>query len=116
MRARFISISTRVTSLVIVFLLSSQLFAQDPQELKAEREGSSRLKGEHPLIAIERSKPSSLRPELVGVHPRVFVTQPEIDALKKKALTQKELWQTAISRVRALTVEPAKPPAEERRA
>src|SRR6476660_7931360 len=31
-------------------------------------------------------------------------------------MTQKELWHTAISRVRALTVEPAKPPAEERRA
>src|SRR6476660_7887897 len=31
-------------------------------------------------------------------------------------MTQKDLWQTAISRVRALTTEPAKPPAEERRA
>jgi hypothetical protein len=89
--------------------------AQDSQELKAEREASAKLKGEHPLIAIAKSKASTLRPELVGVHPRVFLTQPEIDDLKKKTQTQKELWQTALKRVRALTVEPPKPPAEERR-
>lgn len=90
--------------------------AQDSQELRAEREASQKLKREHPLIAIAKSKPSTLRPELVGVHPRVFLTQAEIDQLKRKTTTQKELWQTALSRVRALTVEPAKPPAEERRA
>lgn len=105
-----------VTFFALTVALVSILRAQDPQELKAEREASGRLKGEHPLIALERSKPSSLRPELVGVHPRVFVTQSEIDSLKQKARSEKDLWQTAISRVRALTVEPAKPPAEERRA
>ena len=102
-------------SLIVSFLppLSS---AQDTQELAAERAASKRLKGEHPLIALEKSKPSSLKPELVGIHPRVFLTQGEIDALKQKASIQKELWQTALSRVRALHVEPPKPPAEERRA
>src|SRR4051812_13977259 len=111
------SFTRSVAELAVIFLFSSLLAAgQDPQELKAEREASGRLKGEHPLIALERSKPSTLRPELVGVHPRVFVTQAEIDTLKRKAISQKDLWQTAISRVRALTAEPAKPPAEERRA
>ncbi len=103
--------------LTIIFatLLSSG-WAQDSQELKAEREASKRLKGEHPLIAIEKSAISSLKPELVGVHPRVFVTQAEIDALKKKALSQKELWQTAISSVKVFGSEPPPPPAETRRA
>jgi hypothetical protein len=47
------------------------LSAQDTQELEAEKAASSKLKGEHPLMAIARSKPSSLRRDLVGVHPRV---------------------------------------------
>ena len=89
--------------------------SQDRQELEAERDGSSKLKGEHPLIGLARSKPSSLRSELTGVHPRVFLTQAEIDDLKKKTQSQSELWQAVVSRVRALSLEPPKPPAEERR-
>ncbi len=68
------------------------------------------------LIAIEKSSVSSLKPELVGVHPRVFVTQAEIDALKTKALSQKELWQTAVNSVKVFGDEPPPPPAETRRA
>ena len=98
-----------IALVLLVFVISG--LSQDSQELEAERAASARLKGEHPLIALIRSKPSSLQPELVGVHPRVFLTQAEIDALKEKARSQKELWQTAIANVRALTVEPAKPPA-----
>ena len=99
--------------LLLFFALSG--FGQDAQELEAERLASGKLKGEHPLVKLAKEKPSSLKKELEGVHPRVFVTQSEIDALKLKAKSQPELWQTAISRVRALMVEPAKPPAEERR-
>ncbi|HUR99346.1 MAG TPA: DUF4962 domain-containing protein, partial [Pyrinomonadaceae bacterium] len=102
-----------IALLISVFVGSVR--AQDNQELEAERAASGRLKGEHPLVALAKSKLSSLRPELAGVHPRVFVTQAEIDKLKEKSKSQKELWQTAMSNVRALTVEPAKPPAEERR-
>lgn len=102
-----------VALLIAVFL--SSVGAQDSQELKAEREASDKLKGEHPLVALAKTKPSSLRPELSGVHPRVYVTQADIDALKQKATVHKELWQIALSRVRALTVEPPAPPAEARR-
>src|SRR6478735_1503562 len=105
-----------VLALFITLSLISGLFAQDSKELTAEREASKKLKGEHPLVALMRSKPSSLRKELEGVHPRVFLTQSEIDALKEKTKTQKELWQTALSHVRASTVEPPPPPAEQRRA
>ena len=90
--------------------------AQDTKELEAERAASKKLKGENPLVALMNSKPSSLKKELEGVHPRVFVTQSEIDALKQKALSQKELWQTAIDRVKVLTNDPPPPPAETRRA
>ncbi len=103
------------TIALIISIFAVSGLAQDTQELAAEREASSRLKGEHPLVALAKSKPSSLRPELTGVHPRVFLTQAEIDDLRKKSLSHKELWQTALSRVRAMTVEPPKPPAEERR-
>lgn len=106
----FISIALIISSLI------SAAFAQDKQELEAERKAGEKLKGEHPLVNLMKTKPSSLKPELVGVHPRVFLTQAEIDALKDKTKTQKELWQTAISRVRAMSVEPAAPPAETRRA
>src|SRR5437867_1242274 len=94
----------------------SPTFAQDRRELFREREPGKNLKGEHPLVGLMKSKTSSLRADLVGVHPRVFVTQSEIDALKTKAKTEKELWQTAVKSVRALTVEPPPPPAVTRRA
>jgi hypothetical protein len=102
-----------LAALLLGLVVTAQ--SQDSQELKAEREASARLKGEHPLIQIAKSRTSNLRPELVGVHPRVFVTQDEIETLKGKSVSQKDLWQTALLRVRALRVEPPKPPAEERR-
>ena len=99
---------------LIISIFAVSGLAQDRQELEAERQASLKLKGEHPLIALGKSKPSSLKPDLAGVHPRVFLTQTELDKLKAKTVIQKELWQTALSRVRALTVEPPKPPADPR--
>ena len=110
---------TLVLGIVFSFLISvgiPRVIGQDSGELAKEREPSRKFKGEHPLVSLMKSKPSSLKKELEGVHPRVFLTQGEIDALKTKAKTEKELWQTAVNRVRALSVEPAPPPAEERRA
>jgi hypothetical protein len=104
-----------IINLIIFLALPFGVFAQDKQELAAEKAANAKLKGEHPLFNLMKTKTSSLKPELNGVHPRVFLTQSEIDALKSKIKTQPELWQTAISRVRALNVEPPKPPAEERR-
>lgn len=102
-------------SLLILTVASGTVLGQDEQELKAEKAASQKLKGEHPLVAVARSKPSSLKNELEGVHPRVFLTQAEINALKDKTKTQKELWKTALARVRAMSVEPPPPPAEARR-
>ena len=105
-----------IVLLIVFAFLSNCALAQDRQELEAERKASQKLKGEHPLIELMRTKTSSLKKELEGVHPRVFLTQAEIDELKAKTKTQSVLWKTALSRVRALTVEPPPPPAETRRA
>ncbi|MBS1797116.1 MAG: DUF4962 domain-containing protein [Acidobacteria bacterium] len=104
-------------AVIIIFAVCTGLAAgQDKKELEAEKSPSRKLKGEHPLVAVMKSAPSSLKKELEGVHPRVFLTETEIDALKEKAKTQRELWQTALARVRALKIEPPPPPAETRRA
>lgn len=108
--------SKKITILLLLFTFVSNLaFAQDKQELEAEKKAASRLKGEHPLVQLMKTKTSSLKPELKGVHPRVYMTQSEIEGLKAKTKTQAELWQTALNRVRALQVEPAPAPAQERR-
>ena len=106
---------TTAQLITFVFMVSLAGYAQDAQELQAEREANARLKGDHPLVQIAKSKPSTIRKELTGVHPRVYLTQADIDQLKEKAKTHPELWQTAVSRVRALTTEPAPAPAQERR-
>jgi Domain of unknown function (DUF4962)/Heparinase II/III-like protein len=90
--------------------------AQDARELQQERTASNKLKGEHPLIELMRTRRSTLRPELMGVHPRVYVTDKEISELRERSrTTHKELWQQALSHVRALAGDPPPPPAEARR-
>ncbi|WP_405415152.1 DUF4962 domain-containing protein [Maribacter sp. Asnod1-A12] len=102
-------------SIAVNLLFSSICFAQDTQELEAERAVSNKIKGEHPLINLMKTKNVTLKKELQGIHPRVFLTQEEIDVLKEKTKTEKELWQTALSRVRAMTVAPTPAPAQARR-
>src|SRR5437660_9745606 len=100
-----------------LILPSAKLFAQDARELQAEKIVRKKLKGEHPLVELMRSRKSSLRPELMGVHPRVYVTDKELDELRQRArTTHRDLWQQALRKVRALKTEPAAPPAQQRRA
>jgi Domain of unknown function (DUF4962)/Heparinase II/III-like protein len=90
--------------------------AQDARELQEEKRASTKLKGEHPLIQLMRSRKSALKPELAGVHPRVYVTDAELDELRNRArTTHKELWQRALRRVRALNTGPPAAPAQKRR-
>ena len=99
-------------------LLSSflNITGQDVRELREEKTTSSRVKGAHPLVALMRSRMSTLRPELAGVHPRVYLTDKEIEALRQRArTTHRELWQQVLANVRALRSEPAAPPAQKRR-
>src|SRR5215831_5518824 len=75
-----------LTVLVLLSCLPSAAnFAQDARELEAEKVKSNKLKGEHPLVELMRSRKSALRPELRGVHPRVYVTDKELDSLRERA-------------------------------
>jgi len=115
---KFVVMNKKILSfglIITVLFALPTIFAQDKQELEAEKSASAKLKGEHPLFELMKTKNSSLKPGLKGVHPRVYLTQSEIDALKAKIKTHPELWQAAIARVRALTIEPPAPPAEARR-
>jgi hypothetical protein len=98
--------------LCFLFLLAGQ----DTRELEAEKRASKNLKGEHPLVQLMHSRRSALRPELNGVHPRVYVTEKELDELRNRARsTHKELWQRTLLHVRALETNPPAPPAQKRR-
>src|SRR4030095_17080775 len=82
-------------------------FAQDARELEQERTVNKMLKGEHPLIALMRTRQSALKPELQGVHPRVYVTDQELVELRERARTShRVVWQLTLSHVRALAAEP----------
>lgn len=111
-----------MTRLALAPLLAGLLWAapaaaQDARELRAEQAASGRLKGEHPLAELMRSRSSSLRAEFKGVHLRVYLTDRELEGLRQKArTTHRGLWQRALRKVRALAVEPPPPPAQERRA
>src|SRR3954470_24523560 len=86
--------------------------AQDSRELEQERAVSQKLTGEHPLTELMRTRQAALRPELLGVHPRVYVTDEEIAEVRARARTShRELWARALSRVRALAAAPPPPPA-----
>lgn len=107
----------------LVFLLVAcltqvlPLFAQDVRELREEQLANKKLQGEHPLIELMRTRKSTLKPELAGLHPRVYVTDKELAELRKRArTTHRHLWQQALGRVRALRTEPPLPPAQKRRA
>src|SRR5258705_11319224 len=109
------------TILLVILLLGCvgqplPAHGQDARELQQERAASNKLRGEHPLVELMRTRKSTLRPELIGVHPRVYVTDKELAELRVRArTTHRELWQRALSHVRALAGEPPPPPAEGRR-
>jgi len=70
-----------------------------------------------PLVAAMKSLHSELKPELLGVHPRVYFTQSELDALRVKAHgPDKDWWQAQLANLRVFRGTPPPPPAEGRRA
>src|ERR1700730_14994818 len=90
-----------VSLTIMASIVAMPSFAQDARELEQERTASKKLKGEHPLIELMRTRKSALRTELLGVHPRVYVTDKELAELRQRAHTShRELWQRAIRNVR----------------
>ena len=61
--------------------------------------------------SIQLAQPVKLKPELDGVHPRVFVTAEEIEKLRVRAhTTDREEWSRVLANLAALKGDPPKPP------
>ena len=120
LRSTVTAVRHTVRSLLILVLslpVLSLASAQDARELAHEKSANKKLNGEHPLVQLMRSRTSSLRPELIGVHPRVYVTETELKTLRDRSrTTHRDLWQRVLQHVRALNIAPAAPPAQQRRA
>ncbi len=62
------------------------------------------------------AQPVALKPELAGVHPRVFVTAKEIEALRVRArTTHKDEWARALSTLTTVGQAPPPPPGPQER-
>ena len=60
------------------------------------------------------AQPVRLKPELVGVHPRVFVTAGELATLRSRAkTTHREEWQRALASLVSLTRDPEPAPGSQ---
>lgn len=111
------SLAAPVVAVILVAAATGVGHLQDAREAPGPKDKPSRASGPHPLIELMATKPSALRPELKGVHPRVYVTEKELASLRERArTTHRHLWQRALRNVRALQREPPAPPAQERRA
>src|SRR5215207_7345344 len=108
-----------------LFVVAALLFpfrtgAQDAREALGPRDapGNAKWKKEpHPLARLMGERNSTLRAELRGQHPRVYVTDEGIEALRTRArTTHREQWRRALQNVRALKREPPPAPAQARRA
>ncbi len=71
-----------------------------------------------PAFSELLSKPVALKPELVGVHPRVFVTKAELEQLRQRAkTTHRDEWQKVLANLVALKKDPDPAPgSQDRRA
>jgi hypothetical protein len=105
--------------LLALWLIVSALtsFAQDARESLGPKDKPAEAKEPHPLTQLMARLNPSLRPELRGKHPRVYVTEIGIVKLRERArTTHHDLWQRALRQVGALKKGPPPPPAQERRA
>lgn len=103
--------------LLMLWLVLAPALAQDAREALGPQDKPARAGQAHPLTQLMSQRNSSLRPELRGQHPRVYVTEAGLQQLRARAqTTHRAVWQRALQRVRALQKEPAPAPAQARRA
>lgn len=90
--------------------------AQAANESLGPADSHGKVKGT-PLLAEMKSLHSSVRPELAGVHPRVYFTAAELDALRTKLHGPAAAeWRADLAHLRVFAGDPPPPPAEARRA
>lgn len=102
---------------IIWLFLISIVPAQDARESLGPKDKTTKNVNPHPLTTLMKDLNSSLKPELRGKHPRVYMTEGGLEQLRTRAnTTHRELWLHALAQVRALKKSPPPPPAQERRA
>jgi len=102
--------------LLAIWLPLSPASTQDAREALGPKDKPAKAKEAHPLTELMGKLNSSLRPELRGKHPRVYVTEDGLKQLRERArTTHRDLWLRALQNLRALKKEPPAPPAQERR-
>jgi hypothetical protein len=106
-----------VTALIcFASLLGGQLAAQDATESLGPKDNAAKG-ATTPLLLEMKTLRSTVRPELANLHPRVYFTGAELDALRIEAHgAQKGWWSEQLQHLRALQGPPPPPPAEKRRA
>lgn len=89
-------------------------FAQSADERLGPADSSH--KKMNALVEEMRTLKSQVKPELMGVHPRVYFTDAELKTLRAKAHgPQRAWWTKTLANARALKEDPPPPPAEMRR-
>jgi hypothetical protein len=104
---------------VVVLLACLPVLAQDARESLGpkDRPVKSAQAEPHALARLMASLNSSLRAELRGVHPRVYVMGGGLKVLRERSrTTHRDLWQRALSQIRAVRKDPPPAPAQDRRA
>ena len=108
--------SVRIAGAALFLLTAPYLLAQAANESLGPAESHGKVKGT-PLVTEMKSLPSAIKPELANVHPRVYFTAAEIDALRTKIHTRHAAeWKYELAHLRVLAGDPPPSPAEQRRA
>lgn len=109
-----------IAALALSFVAPRGTRAQDARESLGPKDAPADAKwkkGPHPLMRLMVERNSSLRATLRGKHPRVYVTDEELEALRRRArTTHREVWQRVLLNLRALKNAPPPAPAQARRA
>ena len=101
---------------VLAMMMAGMAAAQDAHESLGPKDIPG-AKGKAPLLDLMATLPSSPKPGLVDVHPRVYFTAAELDALRMKLHSSQRIeWQAVLLNIRALKTPAPPPPAETRRA
>lgn len=107
-------VAVKAGLIALLLALSLHLAAQSADESLGPKDtGGKQTYLLHEMATLR----STLKPALVGVHPRVYFTQQELDALRQQAHGPDKAWWVAeVTHLRVLEGPPPPPPAEKRRA